>query len=100
MGDALIDTGASICAMDESAAAALGLNPVGQANVGGVGGSKSHNVYVTKISFPGTNLTPSEWTLVGADLRAQNLLLLIGGDVLRNCVLVYNGLLGVTTISL
>jgi len=98
-GPALVDTGASICAVDESAALKLGLQPVGQSNVSGVGGTRIHNVYVGKVTFPGTPIPPQEWTLTGADLKDQNLLLLIGRDILRACVLIYNGPLGCYTIA-
>lgn len=98
-GRALVDTGASICAIDEGAAVELGLQPVGQSSVSGVGGTQIHNVYVAKILFPGTPIPALEWTLTGADLKDQNLLLLIGRDILRHCVLIYNGPLGCYTLA-
>jgi predicted aspartyl protease len=98
-GDALIDTGASICCIDEAAATSLGLQPVGQTQIGGVAGIKMHNIYVAKISFPGTNIPANDWNVVGADLASQNLLLIIGRDILKQCVFVYNGTLGTATIS-
>jgi hypothetical protein len=98
-GRALVDTGASICAVDEESAVALGLQPVGQSSVSGVGGTQIRNVYVAKILFPGTPIPQQEWTLTGADLKDQNLLVLIGRDILRNCVLVYNGPMGCYTLA-
>jgi hypothetical protein len=98
-GLALVDTGASICAVDESAAIRLGLQPVGQSRVSGVGGTQMRNVYVGKIMFPGTPIPPQQWTLSGAELKDQNLLLLIGRDILRHCVLIYNGPQGCYTLA-
>ena len=98
-GSALVDTGASICAVDESAAVRLGLQPVGQSRVSGVGGTQIRNVYVGKIVFPGTPIPPQQWTLTGADLKDQNLLFLIDRDILRHCVLIYNGPLGCYTLA-
>jgi hypothetical protein len=40
-----------------------------------------------------------ELTLTGANLVSQNLLVLIGRDILRHCVLVYNGPLGCYTLA-
>jgi|SRR5208337_686277 len=99
-GPALVDTGASICAVDESAALKLGLQPIGQSNVSGVGGTRVHNVYMAKVTFPGTPIPPQQWTLTGADLKDQNLLLLIGRDILRACVLIYNGPGGTCSLRL
>jgi predicted aspartyl protease len=98
-GGALIDTGASICCIDEAAATALGLQPIDQIQMCGVAGSKMHNVYIAKVSFPGTPLGSMEWRLVGGDLKEQKLLLLIGRDILRQCIFIYNGHLGIATIT-
>jgi predicted aspartyl protease len=98
-GRALVDTGASVCAIDEAAALRLGLQPVGQMNVSGIAGSRIHNVYVAKVTFPGTPIPALDLTLAGSDLAGQQLLLLIGRDILRSCVLIYNGPLGCYTLA-
>jgi predicted aspartyl protease len=98
-GRALVDTGASICAVDEAAALRLGLQPIGQANISGIAGSQIHNVYVAKITFPGTPIPALDLKLAGSDLAGQQLLLLIGRDILRSCVLIYNGPLGCYTLA-
>jgi Aspartyl protease len=100
VGNALIDTGASICCIDEEHAINLGLQPVGQISLGNAGGARVHERYIGKISFPGTTLQALEFVLVGCPLRQQGLLMLIGRDVLQSCVLIYNGPLGITTISI
>ena len=98
-GRALVDTGASVCGVDEAAAVRLGLQPVGQTNISGVAGSRIHNIYVAKVTFPGTPIPALDLTLAGLDLAGQKLLLLIGRDILRFCVLIYNGPLGCYTLA-
>src|SRR5438093_11544135 len=47
-GDALIDTGATSCCVEESLVQGLGLQPVGQVNVCGQSGLKIQNVYLAR----------------------------------------------------
>jgi hypothetical protein len=55
-GRALVDTGASICAVDEAAAISLGLQPVGQSQVSGVGGPR--HAMSMWVSFSSNKLNP------------------------------------------
>jgi predicted aspartyl protease len=100
-GHALIDTGASCTCIDNVAAKAMGLQPISIAQMT----SASHSAVVAPIyaislelpAAPGFKLDFIQ--VMGAELSAQGLLLLIGRDILQGCQLVYNGALGLVTIS-
>jgi len=51
------------------------------------------------MSFPGSPIPTLELPLIGVQMTSQNLISLIGRDVLRHCVLVYNGPMGSYTIA-
>ncbi len=99
-GVALIDTGASISCVHEPVALALGLQPTGTMMLGGAAGSKEHNQYQVKASFPGSPLPDLELNVVGVNLEGQNnKIALVGMDILHQCVLIYNGPQGSFTLA-
>ena len=98
-GSALIDTGATSCCVEESLVQGLGLQPIGQVTVCGQSGPKVQNVYLARMSFPGSPIPTLEFPLIGVQMTGQGLISLIGCDVLRHCVLVYNGPMGSYTIA-
>jgi hypothetical protein len=94
--DCLIDTGASVTCMDAAAIAPLGLQPTG----------------ITPIRTPSTGATPAQCAqygvgigiyhpdysrifdtvpVIAADLSAQGIQGLMGRDLLRSCLFVYDG---------
>jgi len=98
-GLALIDTGASQCAIDEQIARELGLPVV---DVGKMG-SASHeehpcNLYPVQFSI-GPALVFQAPRTMGAVLAAKGYIAIIGRDVLRHCVLICNGPVGQVTLS-
>lgn len=100
-GFALIDTGASITCIDRGAAEQAELAVVDSGPIT----SATHEaevvpIYAGKLDIAGlaTNLTTHR--AYGANLASQGLIALIGRDVLKNCVLVYNGLDGSFSLSL
>lgn len=107
-GIALVDTGASISGVDAAVVQQLGVQTVGMANVGGVGGVQQQAQYPARFVFPGTGLPNMEFNrLVGANLTSltppgsagQQLIALLGRDILTRSVLVYNGLTGTFTLA-
>ena len=99
-GQALIDTGASISAVDASVIQSLGVQPVGVVKVNTPSGSANQNQYPVQFVFPGTNLPSLEGThAIGSVLKSQGILALIGRDVLSRFVLVYNGPGGFITLA-
>lgn len=106
-GFALVDTGASITAVDVPLLAQLGVNPVGAANVGTAGGRCKQSTYPIRVTFPGTRFPGfGHPNALGADLSGQLVLnqkpivALIGRDILQKFVLVYNGTAGMFSLSM
>jgi predicted aspartyl protease len=81
---ALIDTGASVICIDESAAQTLTLPAIDVVTVASASHAASpQNVYPIQVDVAGLPVTISAPRVVGASLAAQGLLLLIGRDVLQ-----------------
>jgi predicted aspartyl protease len=100
-GAALIDTGASSTCIDEAAAQQLGLPIVDVVRIM----SASHaatprNVYPIQIKIEGFPVNIKAPRAVGVPLATQNLLMLIGRDVLQHCNLFYNGPSGEITVAI
>ncbi len=102
-GIALIDTGASVSAVDVAIARRLGMQPVGIVSVGTAGGTQQQEAYPARFTFPGTTLPAMDFgQVLGADLSGQlipgpvsgPLVALLGRDVLQRCILIYNGPMG------
>jgi hypothetical protein len=105
-GIGIIDTGAGISAVDDGVLKRLGIQPIGLANIGTAGGQQTRARYPARFSFPGTALPNIDFTsLVGADLSGfsipfpQPLIALIGRDILRKFILIYNGSSGTFTLA-
>jgi hypothetical protein len=98
-GMALIDTGATRSAVDDSVIQALGVQPIGVVKVGTAAGFQEQYLYSAKFSFPGTNLPTLEFAqLTGVHLSGhvvphlnRPLIALIGRDILSRFVMIYHG---------
>jgi hypothetical protein len=95
-GWALIDTGASRTAVEQSCIASLGVQPIGAAKTGTAGGIREVGIYPARFRFPGQGMDMEFSSTLGVDLKGQkvggrDLLVLIGRDVLARGVLIYNG---------
>ncbi len=105
-GVALVDTGATFTCVDEPILTGLGLHPVGTVASGTAAGPVQQSLYVARITFP-----IWAWTMdiqvVGVDLSGQILLTdppqrpiaLLGRNLLKFCVLIWNGPGGFWTIT-
>lgn len=99
-GKALIDTGAQTTCVDEGALKALGLLPVGQIGVSTPDGSNMMLQYPVKLEFPASPIPPLEFnSVIGANLKDQDIIALIGRDILSHCILIMNGPAGSYSIS-
>jgi len=101
-GQALIDTGATFSAVDESIMETLGIPPVGMIQSGTAGGKYTLNQYPAKLTFINIgelSLSFEPMRATGANLTGQPYIALIGRDVLTGIILVYNGSLGVVNIG-
>ena len=106
-GVGLVDTGASNTCVHESVLKDLGINPVGVRPMGTAAGEVSQNVYPVRIAFPGENWTFDITGAAGVDLTGQQILTdppqeliaLLGRDLMASWLLIYNGPGGYWTIS-
>ena len=97
---ALIDTGSSILAIDQSIAQSLNLTRRGVNIAHTANGSRQCNLYAVALSFPATNL--KSYNVIQAsevDLSAQPFKCLIGRDVLSKWHVHYNGESGAVSIA-
>ena len=99
-GLALIDTGASNTCFDQQAALNAGLPIIDM----GMMASASHAeqevpVFAGRLVIPEFTNIDTEYAL-GANLDGQNLIALIGRDLLQSAVLVYNGTDGTVSLSI
>ena len=108
-GFALIDTGASISSADTSVFTQLGVSQNGVAVVGTAGGRQQQFTYPGRLSFPGTAIPAFDHPrLLGCDLAGHvvlgtpnaRIIALIGRDILKLFVFVYNGTAGVWSLSI
>jgi predicted aspartyl protease len=91
-GYALVDTGASVTAVDEEVLQGLEISPISTIQLSTPGGTQTRYLYPAKLVFPGTPLPPLEFAaLVGVSVKDQGYLALIGRDILQNMVMVYDG---------
>jgi len=98
-GAALVDTGASCCCVEEALLQQMQLKPVSQVHVSSPNGNRLQNVYFTRLAFPGAPIPPLEIPVVGVQMNQGKTVCLIGRDLLRHCVLIYNGPMGSYTIA-
>ncbi len=104
---ALIDTGASISAVDPIALNALGLSPTGEADIHtpSTGSTPvrtpTYDVRIAILAGRAEDLHFISETLqvTAADLTAQGIQVLIGRDILKSCTLFYNGAASTFTLS-
>jgi hypothetical protein len=98
-GYALIDTGASITAVDEEVVASLGIQPIGQMKLSTPSQSRSASLYAARL-ICSVAATPVREMLdiVGCTLQPQGFIALLGRNFLRSSVFVYDGPRGCFTL--
>ena len=104
-GMALIDTGATRTCMHGPVMSALGVNAIGVVSAGTAAGQVLHNLFPAFFTFPAARIEIEFASVVGADLsgqiiRGQQLIALIGRDVLSLGIFIYNGLTGSFSFSM
>ena len=90
-GAALIDTGATVTAIDHKAATTLGLRTVGRKPILTPAGQSDTDQFSFMICVLPYGLKLNCVPGIGADLDRQGLVALIGMDMLAQCVLTVNG---------
>ena len=98
--DALVDTGAIVCFIDEAVARTLGLLLVDRQTICGVGGLHEANVYLARVDVPALNFSLTG-QFSGVDLIAggQRHGVLLGRNLLSHFVMNYDGPSGRVTIK-
>jgi predicted aspartyl protease len=101
---ALIDTGASCTCIDPAVLKNLGLSPTGSTPIHTpTTGDQAHNANQYDVSLvllhPKLQLTLQAVPVVEASLMIQGIQALIGRDVLKNCLFVYDGQTGIFTLA-
>lgn len=107
-GIGLIDTGATLTCIQEDILVSLGLNPIGQVNSGTANGLKPCNIYPARIVFPTKGWTLDLGRAMGVNLAGQTIptdppqpiIALLGRNLLERSVFIYNGIIGLWTITL
>jgi len=91
-GFALIDTGASITAVDEEVVASLGIQPIGQMKLSTPSQSRPAWLYAARLTCSAVAVPVVEiLDIVGCTLQPQGFIALLGRNFLRKVVLVYDG---------
>lgn len=104
-GWALIDTGATKSCVDDKVLIQLGVNPIDRTTIHGSGGKHEVNVFPAHMRFPTMPGFELEFSsAIGVNIQAQQvnnqpIIALLGRDILSRCLFVYNGTLGIFTIS-
>jgi hypothetical protein len=102
-GSGLIDTGATFTMVDENAIAQLGVQPIGIVTLHTAAGPTDSPTYPLRLSV----VLPGQAALFGAEienvasgpLAGLGLICLIGRDILRHTLLIYDGGGGRVSIS-
>lgn len=102
---ALIDTGASNCCVDSTCIQQLGLTPTGSINIRTPStGANAHPTYLYDIKVVLPHMAISKiyaaLPVAGApNLASQGIQMLLGRDVLAQCLLTYDGGAGICAIA-
>ncbi len=97
---ALIDTGASMCVIQENIPKKLGLEPVGAIKIS-TPSSKDYECYqyFMRMTIPSHSLT-YQGVFIASPLQGQEINCLIGRDLLSHGILIYIGNSNLFTLSL
>jgi predicted aspartyl protease len=88
---ALVDTGASITAINVSVAQRLGLPTTGSIQIGGATGVADQPLYAAMFRIPDPFIEWDPMTIAGANLSGTPFDILVGRNVLCNMTLSYDG---------
>lgn len=99
--NALVDTGAILCFIDDAVAATIGLLVVDRQVLSGISGHHEANVYLAEISIPSLRFTLTG-RFAGVQLIAggQPHGVLLGRKLLSSMVMNYDGLKGKATLTI
>jgi len=103
-GPALVDSGASLTMLDHEAVDALGVAPAGSVTLGTAGGTTKSVLYPVRLGIlyqpnqpPTINISFAR--VAAGPLKQQGILCLLGRDVLRHALFVYDGAAGSISLA-
>jgi predicted aspartyl protease len=100
-GVALIDTGATTTCIDDSIALQMGMPAVDVVMMASASHAATRqNVYSVHMEIVGSPIRVEVPKAMGASLKGQGIIALIGRDYLRHCTLYYNGIMGEITLAI
>jgi hypothetical protein len=107
-GIALIDTGATMTCVHEPILKLLTLNPIGAVTSGTANGPVQQSLYPASLHFTALGFGIELDQVAGVDLAGQtvplnppqNVVALIGRNVLSRCIFIYNGPGGFWTLAM
>jgi len=88
-GNVLVDTGASISAIDNSVVQKLNLNPIGVTTIGTAGDPIETNEYTVRFVFPHFRIDIGK--VIALNLTRFKIEAIIGRDLLSRFLLIYHG---------
>jgi len=104
IGTALIDTGSNPTCISKNVVQQLGLETVGKVNLNGVAGSNEHRLYRVTFDFLYPDMASAisipDTEVVETNIDAQELIMLIGRDILSNAAFTYDGTTGIWQLQL
>ena len=97
----MIDTGASVTCVDDETAQKLQLPIIDVVRMASAShASHQANVYPIKVTITGLPIGINAPRAVGAALKTQGLIALLGRDILMHCTMHYNGVAGEITLAI
>ena len=99
-GLALIDTGALVTSVDIELAEKLGLTVVDTRPMTSATGTEVMPVFAARIDIQSGGVGIDAEAAIGARLAPMNIAVLLGRDVLRSGILVYNGPAGIISLAI
>jgi hypothetical protein len=91
-GFALIDTGSGVTCIDIDAATHLKVPIIDYSNLtSATHANQNQPVYPVQIQIPGSAIGINAPRAIGVPLASQGIIALIGRDVLKDSILIYNG---------
>jgi len=108
LGAAIVDTGATMTCVHEPILQGLGLNPIGVVQAATATGLTQQNVYPARLVFPAEGIDITFQGVAGVNLAGQMLPLtppqqviaLIGRNLLERWLLIWNGPGGIWTVTM
>jgi hypothetical protein len=103
-GLGVIDTGAYSSGVDKDILARFGVQPTGTREITSAGTKGDLDVFPVKINFPTTTMNRALEEAIAiypmnTTYKNSPVIALIGREVLRDCVLIYNGKTGIYTLT-